>query len=428
MQLQVLQNRANFLKSCKACKTLGKGFGESYIRLEYETCTDLGPTSSIDLCYDYEAKGHECPEHGTAYLEEPYDHVSINVSYPDNLEQYVAWDLRRCFGTTQNASSLNGTNKQGNSTTKANVIENDTSLTLPVTAEILADIIESISFDRNITIAKLYLDNIYKHRTLDIIDTVSDRFPPNIIALFNAAIEHIRQQPKHVADIALLAIAAAGEDGQGISLSTLDDWMHDAISRLPHLANAPPRSLEDILLCANGFLYEIEIEIEADEPDRYVSTYNSHFARYVKENYNETIFWARSQLNIRRAARKLTTIVPTPPRLTSPPMVTSPPSMDGSFDVGIYRPVQLQGSPPEYFDRSFRSGGYRLPPKSQLSLPALPRWTDAELELKKLRPANRTFTMLPGRRNKFSTGIGKIPGETKPLEHDKPRLSHSIHR
>jgi hypothetical protein len=381
------------------------------------------------LCYNYKAKGHECPEHGTAYLHEPYDHVSINVSYPDNLEQYVEWDLRRCFGTIQDASPLDVVNKQLNFSTKTNGIENDASLTLPVTAEKLADTIEFVCFDRNITLAKLYLDNIYKHRTLAIMGKisviqVSERFLPNIIAFFDAVIEHITKQPRHEADIALLAIAAAGEDGQGISLLTLDEWMRDAISRLPHLANAPPRSLEDILRCANGVLYEIE----ADSNYRHVSTYSSHFARYVKENYNDTIFWARSQLNIRRASRTLTTVVPTPPRLMSPPMVTSPPSMDGSFDVATHRPGQLQLSPPEYFDRSFRSGGSKLPPKTQLSLPTLPKWTDAELEIKKLSPANRTLTMLPARRNKFRTDIGKIQEDIKPLEHDKPRLSHSIHR
>jgi hypothetical protein len=353
---------------------------------------------------------------------ELYDHVSLNVSHPDNLEEYVRWDLRRCFGDVQIDPVPGDASMRVKILSSRSNTNDSAASTLPVKAEQLRTIIKPITIDQNITIAQLYLDNIYKRQSLEVVIRVSDRLSRNLIAFFDAGIEHIRQQPKHNADIALLVIAAAGEQEHGILLRTLEEWMRDALSRLPHLANSPPRSLEDILRCANGFIFEAE----SGEEYRMVSTYSSHFRLYVKENYNESLFWARSQLHIRRISRTLTTMVPTPEKLTSPPMVTSPPTMDGAFDFTASR--QLQGSPPEYPDRSFCSSGFKFPPKTKLSLPNFPRDTDAELGIKKLRPGNRTLTMLPTRKSTFRSDIARINEEETPDEKQRTRLSRSIHR
>ena len=372
-----------------------------------------------DLCFDFEAKGHTCPDHGTAHLVELYDHVSINVSHPDDLGNYVVWDLTRCLGIAQIYPVT------AKSPSTHGPISQNAASVLPFTAERLRSVMEPMTIDQNITIAKLYLDNIYKHRSLDVVSKVSDRFPRNIIAFFDAGIEHIKQQPKHEADIALLAIVAAGEQENGILLRTLEEWMRDALSRLPHLANAPPRSLEDILRCANGFIFEAESDVDY----RLISTYSSHFRLYVKENYNETLFWARSQLNIRRISRTLTTIIPSPPKLTSPPLVTSPPSLDGAFDVSTSRNVhQLQGSPPEYFDKPFFSSGFKFPPKTKLSLPNFPVAKEVDLEIKKLRAQNRTLTSLAPRERTFRSDTANVDEEDTPDELHRPRLSRSIHR
>jgi hypothetical protein len=378
-----------------------------------------------DLCYDYEAKGHTCPDHGTAQLVELYDHVSLNVSHPDNLEEYVKWDLRRCFGDTQIDLTPGDADVHVKSFSSHRNTNGNAAPILAVTAKRLRTIIEPITIDQNVTIARLYLDNIYKNRSFDVVSKMSDRLSRNIIAFFDAGIEHIRQQPKQDADIALLAIAAVGEQEHGILLRTLEEWMRDALSRLPHLANSPPRSLEDILRCASGFI----LEAESDQEYRMISTYSSHFRLYVKENYNETLFWARSQLNIRRISRTLTTMVPSPAKFTSPPIVTSPPTMDGAFDLTAGPGSNpLRGSPPEYFDRSIFSSGFKFPPKTKLSLPNFPIDTDAELGIKKLLRGNRTLTMLPTRKSTFRSDIAKINEEETPDVDRKSRITRSIHR
>jgi len=258
-----------------------------------------------------------------------------------------------------------------------------------------------------------------------VVDKVGDRFPRNIIALFDAGIERIKQQPKHEADIALLAIAATAEQIQGISLIVLEEWMRDALSRLPHLASAPPRSLEDILRCANGYI----VEVNYDADDRHVSAYCTPFAQYVKENYNETLFWYRSQLNIRRASRSMTGMCPTQPKLTSPPMVASPPSMDNDFETTrAEMKGRLLGSSPDYFGRSFKPGEHQIPPKQRPSLPTLPTSMDSELGIKKLKPSARSYTMLPTSKRSLRDDIVSIFEDDSSNTHDKPRLSRSIHK
>ncbi|KAF2831215.1 hypothetical protein CC86DRAFT_390868 [Ophiobolus disseminans] len=203
------------------------------------TVCSQDPDEAFALCYDCKAKGKSCPHHGTAYLKEDYDHV--NISFPDDLREFVEWDIQRCFGIPAAQPAP----------------DSDTAI------DFIADI-------GNITIAKLYLDNVHKDRSLDVVHKPGDRLPRNVVALFDAGIERIKKQPKHEADISLMAIAAAADRDNGTSIVSLEDWMRDALSRLPYLARAPPRSLEDILRCANGYIFEDSID-----PDDRVSVEHS---------------------------------------------------------------------------------------------------------------------------------------------------------
>lgn len=327
------------------------------------------------------------------------------------------WDLRRMPGIPQIGIFFHTRHPESSTKNRSS----DKKSPPKVTAGMFR-CITNICYERNIAIARLYLDNIFKEQSLNVVDKVNDRLPRNITALFDAGIERIKQRPKHEADIALLAIAAVGEQDRGIPLVSLANWMGDALTRLPHLTQAPPRSLEDILRYANGFIHEQESD------DRCISAYSFHFARYVKENYNDSLFWARNQLNIHRTFKTLTMIASIPPKLTSPPLVSSPPSTDGEFQNADESTVRtwLQGPQKDYFNRSSRPGVFPLLPKAlpRHSYPILPTKAELELNKKKLGRSSRSNTMLPAQKTDFTTNVASIQEEPRQFDHE----NRSIHR
>jgi hypothetical protein len=369
-------------------------------------CLKSRPDAYSVFCYRCKGKGAKCVHHTDGSLEETYNHVDINVSQPDDLEDYLCWALQ------DYTMQSNITAAPMNTKTNMTVAPMDTH-------ERTKNIVSYISSIGNITIARLYLDNIHKDQSFDIVEKVGDRLPRNIIALFDAEIDGIKRKPKHQGDIALMAIAAAADDHKGINLTALEDCMRDAVNRLSHLTATPPRSLEDILRYANGFLIELYSET------RSVGTYNHLFRLYVCERYNETLFWAKSQLNIRRVSRSLTS----QPKLTSPPLVESPPPLDKKFEVtGWEDKVSPHGSVREYFDRYATSGDHLISPKKILSPEQSFDSFTAKFGIKMLSKSNRTHTMLPTtqrRRDLRFTNVD-IPEELPSSEHKRPQVRHSI--
>jgi len=312
------------------------------------------------------------------------------------MEEYLMWELRRMSSLPQLGMLLEdaGTSQH---------------------------IIKTISYDGNITIARLYLDNIFRDQCLDVVNKVDDRLPRNIIAMFDAGIGRIKQRPDREADIGLLAIAAVGERNQGIPLNSLADWMSDALSRLPHLAQAPPRSLEDVLRYTNGFIQE-RVSVSGG---RCVTAYSVHFARYIKENYNDSLFWARNQLNIYRNSRTWTAITQIPPKLTSPPLISSPTTADGLLNAS----ESAMGTP-DYFVQSSRADASRWQPQAlpRDSLPALPTKAELEVKKKKLGPLSRSHTTRPVQKIEFTTAVGSLEEEPEQLSYEKQSSSRSMHR
>jgi hypothetical protein len=382
-------------------------------------CFKAKPDYTI-ICYACKDQGAKCEHHENAHYEELYDHIDINVSQPDNLEDYVAWEMQKFSGDLQSFLEPKYPTTQSKGSTKAIKLMKDTTTAFSGNIDRRQTIAESISQKANITIAKLYFDNIHKQQSFEVVEKVGDRLPRNLVALFDAEIECIKQQPRHQSDIALMAIVAAAEKNQGVPLALLDDWMRDAINRLPHLATSPPRSLEDILRYANGFIAEY-----CFEDDRCISTYNELFAMYVRENYNETLFWARGQLNIHRVSRSLTY----QPKLTSPPLVASPPTIDHSFEAfGRKSGRSLQGSSFDYFDRWLSSNEHPISPKQILSPKERSNSGDSDLEPKMFGASSRSNTMksLTARKSGFTNSIVNIPEEMAPTERRESRSKRSV--
>ncbi|KAF1912567.1 heterokaryon incompatibility protein-domain-containing protein [Ampelomyces quisqualis] len=369
-------------------------------------CLENHPDEYSAFCYDCIGRGSKCAYHPDADLEEPYNHVNINVSRPDELEDYIKWDLGDLYAIATKAES---SSRMPHGSTA------DTTAPLPDHGERLQKIVSSISAAGNITIAKLYLDSIHKYRSFDVVERVGDRLPRNIIALFDAEMKRIQQRPKYQSDIAMMAIAAAADKDSGVALTSLEECMRDAMHRLPHLVDAPPRSLGEIICYANGFLEELYSDV------RTVGTYSPFFALYAREHYNETLFWAKNQLNVHRVSRSMTF----QPKLTSEPLVASPPTMEYDFDSSRRRTEQSpRGSMLEYFDRFANSKEVAVSPRQD---PPTRRSADS-FDIRMFRRSDRRVTMGPGiaRNNDSRSSIVQIPEEIAPDDRPQPHSKRSM--
>ena len=294
----------------------------AYLTLYWECQNCKAEDYSWILCYDCRNNGVPCEnDEDTTSFEEPYGHVSSHVGQIPNeyMEEFILWDLRREHEDIGFAIQETGV-------PPSSPIEENPPRT-PSTDATLRKFVSFVSGNAqgNITIAKLRLEEIHNGRSSEDLNNVRDRLPHSLVALFDAGIQRIERQSKAQRDLALLAIAAAAEEDIGVSLTSLEECIHDAMSQSPHVVNAPPRSLEDILRAANGFLAMQRCN------SKDVAIFNPAFLLYVKENYNDSLYWARGQLGLNDMSGL-------PSRdgsgLASPlPIMASPPSVGTSFDI-----------------------------------------------------------------------------------------------
>ena len=260
-----------------------------YLELYWECQNCKAEDYSYILCYDCRNNGVSCEnDEDTIFFKEPYGHVSSHVGQIPKkyVEEFILWDMRREHEDI-------GFAIQETSVLPLSPTEEDPPRT-PSTDATLQKIISFVSryADGNITIAKIRLEEIHNGRSSEDLDNVRDRLPHSLVTLFDAGIQRIERQPKAQRDLALLAIAAAAERDIGVSLTSLEESIRDAMSRSPHVVNAPPRSLEDILRAANGFLAMQRCR------SKDVAIFNPDFLLYVKEKYNDSLYWARGQLGL----------------------------------------------------------------------------------------------------------------------------------
>jgi hypothetical protein len=152
----------------------------------------------------------------------------------------------------------------------------------------------------NVVMAKLRLDLIHRAQTLESIEAVHDRLPNNLLQLFGAGINSIERQPDAwLQDLGLLAIAAAARNFNGVPFESLKQWLQKASpqSSLVHVAS---RSPEELLRAARGFL----VQKHTDPIE--LTVYHPDFYYYVAEDYNEGLFWKRSQLQVNGIVRAFT--------------------------------------------------------------------------------------------------------------------------
>jgi hypothetical protein len=232
---------------------------------------------------------------GSDYFVEPYDRVNCAVGHiPANtMREFVSWDLEREHGDL----GLGSANDRKPPLSMLGI-----SLHQDRAGGAAAHLVQHI-VDRaygNVGMAKLRLDLVHGARTLEPIEAVHDRLPNNLLDTFEAGINSIEQQPDAwLRDLGLLAIAAAARNFNGVPFESLEQWLSKA-STQSSLAHVASRSPEEIVRAARGYLvqkhtYPIELTV-----------YHPDFYYYVAEDYNESIFWKRSQLPVNGIVRAFT--------------------------------------------------------------------------------------------------------------------------
>ncbi|CAN9416431.1 unnamed protein product [Alternaria alternata] len=251
----------------------------------------------FDLCYGCEkrehlGKSHICPMDG---LRETYQHVSIKLGY-FNIERLLGKKL-----------SMHYTNIQ------------------PEDANRIVAYIESKAAG-NITLALLYLEDIFTQDDISTfsVDRVDDRLPRDIIAYFDTEMKFIERKPKPQRLPPLLAIAAALDHQDGIPFEELEHCIRLAQNTCSNLDY--PRSVEDVFSAGNGWLIN-----PLTDDQRVDICCKPTFPLYVREKYNNSLEWARRQVNSSAKGRR-GAVTPQQFEETSSPVET-PDLLGSTFDT-----------------------------------------------------------------------------------------------
>jgi hypothetical protein len=210
------------------------------------------------------------------------------------MQEFVAWDLEKEHGDL--GLSVLNLNKPPMSKLGVALCEDRTGATI---SGILREIVNTAT--GNVSIAKLGLDLVHSAQSMESIESTPDRLPGNLVALFDEGIKHIEQQPQSQQDLGFRAIAAAAHNLDGVPLIHLERLLRDT-TPVHNQLNMPPRSLEDVLRAAKGFLFLRHSE------DYDVTLYHPIFPSYVTEEYNQSLVWAISQLRTSKISRSVTQI------------------------------------------------------------------------------------------------------------------------
>ena len=221
------------------------------------------------LCYSCKDGGKGCKNCGDGGMfVEPQHHINLEVFVGDTyLQQYVTDELNSEFGTIRDSHA-----DKMSELRNINELRND----------VCNYIIDKAR--GNITLARLYLDDVLAQKSLADFDTtrVRDRLPSSIIAFFNSEMASIEALSDADKKLSLFSIALAAMDDYGVPFETLRQ-------RFIHHTR-PIRSMEDVLQASNGWL------LEQNDKHQRVATFAPTFSTYVNDDYNESLAWARRVL------------------------------------------------------------------------------------------------------------------------------------
>lgn len=142
----------------------------------------------------------------------------------------------------------------------------------------------------NITIALLHLEHISLGERADVVGAQSDRLPRNIVASFDAGIDHIMNYKDDFRrNLGMSAIQFVGKRGvTGVSFAEvqegiIEEWSSGEKSRIEAFFESED-SMEELLSAANGFL---SLRFKGEEP--YIECFHMDLDLYVNEDYGNSL-------------------------------------------------------------------------------------------------------------------------------------------
>lgn len=290
------------------------GCGRSRLELYWECqiCGHAGP----QYCCECEQNGALCTnqEHKLA-LSEPYDRIDLKIGGAQSaMIDFVTREL----------GSLPAFNGQAIKQLAYNISEKS---------------------GGNINLAKLRVDDLLQEKNLADGQTQRDRLPRSVVAFFDAEIDKIKQSNQIDRDLGLLAVAAVASNddprGFGVKATDLEVSIRHERCSSAHLARHLTRSLEDVIIAANGLLV-----LQPYEDDLYVACFSQMFKLYVKEDYNESLYMAKSKLYVDgtlRSRKSSWNIAPT---------TASPPTISEGFDAKDYVNARSSSQDSAYYSKT----------------------------------------------------------------------------
>lgn len=228
-------------------------------------------------------------------FRQPYDHIDLEISpMPFQvMAQYIGWDLQNEHGnlglSTMTAEDMKWPPL---STLGADLTEPGHE----GYSRMMLDSIAHRAFG-NISVSRLILEDVHNMHTIDEFEAITDRLPQNFIAMFDAIIESIEQQPRGPRELGLKSIAAMVHCPleQGVEFADLEKWLQEHASLSENRRHIPHRSLEEILHATKGLLVVQHLE------HRPLQAFHKDFYEYARESYHESLAWAHAQLQFGRS-------------------------------------------------------------------------------------------------------------------------------
>ncbi|KDN70109.1 hypothetical protein CSUB01_11924 [Colletotrichum sublineola] len=284
-----------------------------------ETCNDTGFGSKDGhvLCQSCRDEGRTCNNCGNMRdFIQPYDYVELNLNVDQqSFERFIDWNLEMEHGDL----GLCSTNeiKPPNSGLGRELIKARNHDALFILRKKIAH-----KSGANVSLVLLRLSNVHQLQSVDsILSPMPDTLPTNTVAFFHAGMQRIEEQSLSERDLGFKAIAAVAHYGYrgGVTYEALHRLLqtptktlarHQPISaqyesvsstaagaetrRSPLAIPVSHRCLDEMLHAACGFLVT---DTSVDNLHlATIRTYCKEFHVYARENYNESLFWAHTQL------------------------------------------------------------------------------------------------------------------------------------
>ena len=326
----------------------GNGFGCDGCFTEglklYFKCPE--PNCEFALCYECMQKQLKCDQDGhTLSLLEPYPHIDLDITRPNEivringnhhdrslLEQFISRELEKEYGGL-------GINSQATSDSSL-VTASPSPSNIAFGRKLLNFVMDSPG--KNINIAKLRLDEVYAMDSFTDVEEVGDRLPRGIIAFFDSEIDRIKGNHPVQCNRGLMAIAAvaACRNPLGMPIQELERQIREEKLKDSHTDFPLARSLDDILLASNGLLV-----VQPHNDIVRVALYHSTFTSYVRDDYNEFLYQAKTKLSMKDEVQPQS-------EWNLARMTASPPTMSPEFKYPLGNTSRTSSTDSAYFSRN----------------------------------------------------------------------------